>query len=231
VSEKEKIFNDDYIPYIVKWGRLTNLLAVVISFGPLIVLAVGFNLLPEFSTIIAGAIAIWSAVAAFWFVEPISYYPILGIPGTYMSFLAGNISNLRLPCAAVAQESAGVEPGSEEGSIISTLGIATSIIINILFLTFGVLAGAAVLAALPETVRSAFDYILPALFGAIFANFAINRPKIGVIALGFAFIMTILMNRGYLSFLPGIPSYAVIIVSVFGTIYVARKLFEKGLIK
>jgi len=231
LNKTEKVYNEEYIPYIVKWGKSLGLLGVAISFLPVIVLTFVFNITPSIGSIMAGAVAIWSSIAAFWVVEPVSYYPILGIPGTYLAFISGNISNLRLPASAVAQEAAGVEPGTPEGSIISTLGISTSILINVTFLTIGVFAGSAALESLPDIITNALDYILPALFGAIFANFAKDRPKIGGIALTISIIMTALMNRGYLSFLPGIPSYAVIIVSVFGTIFIPKKLFEKGIIE
>ena len=231
MKSSEKIYEQDYLPHIIKWGKGLGLLGVFVSFFPIIVLTFFYDLRPNIGAIMGGAISIWSAIGAFWVVEPVSYFPILGIPGTYLAFISGNISNLRLPASAVAQEAAGVEPGTPKGSIISTLGISTSILINVTFLTIGVFAGSAALESLPDIITNALDYILPALFGAIFANFAKDRPKIGVIALTISIIMTALMNRGYLSFLPGIPSYAVIIVSVFGTIFISKKLFEKGIIE
>lgn len=223
-------YENEYIPYVVKWGRITNLLGVLLSFGPIFVLTFIYKLVPDVDSIISGAVAIWSVIALFWIIEPVSYFPILGIPGTYMSFLSGNISNLRLPCSAVAQEAAGVEVGTEKGTIIATLGIAVSIIINVVILTLGVIAGTSILSALPPSVTSALNYILPALFGAIFAQFAMAQPKIGAIALCIGLIMTWLLNNGFLSFLPGYPAYAVIIVCVFGTIFISKKLLEKGYI-
>ena len=51
-------------------------------------------------------LGITSAVGVIWFVEPISYFPIVGVAGTYMAFVSGNISNLRIPCAMIAQKAA-----------------------------------------------------------------------------------------------------------------------------
>ena len=164
MNNADNIYEEEYIPYIVKWGKSLGLLGVAISFLPVIVLSFIFNITPSFGSIMAGAVAIWSSIAAFWVVEPVSYFPILGIPGTYLAFISGNISNLRLPASAVAQEAAGVEPGTPKGSIISTLGISTSILINVTFLTIGVFAGSAVLESLPEVITNALYYILPTLF-------------------------------------------------------------------
>ncbi|WP_218838243.1 small-conductance mechanosensitive channel [Bacillus sp. FJAT-45350] len=230
-SEKKTFsYKDDYIPFIVKWGRITCFLGLILSFTPLFVLTFVYGLTPDASSILAGFIAIAGVAAVLWIIEPISYYPILGIPGTYMSFLSGNISNLRLPCATAAQKAANVQPGTDKGSIISTLGIAVSIIVNVLILTIGVFVGASLLAGLPDGVREMFNYILPALFGAIFGQFAIAQPKIGVFAIIVAIIMAWLLRNGYLAFLPGHPSYAVIICSIFGTIMFGRYLYNKGLL-
>lgn len=83
------------------------------------------------------------------FVEPISYFPVLGVTGTYMAFLSGNISNMRLPCAAVAQDASDVKPGTPQGSILSSLGMAVSVVINIFVLSVGVALGSVVLSKTP----------------------------------------------------------------------------------
>ena len=132
--EKNNQFDGIYLPYIIKWGKITGWLGMLLSFGPALVLAVVYKLVPPVSAIITGFIAIASAVGVVWIVEPISYFPIIGVPGTYMAFITGNISNLRIPAAAVSQNVAGVEPGTKEGTIIATLGMATSVIVNIVIL-------------------------------------------------------------------------------------------------
>ena len=69
----------------------------------------GDPVIPFFSAIVNGFIGIASAVGVVWIVEPISYFPIIGVSGTYMAFISGNVRNLRIPCAMVAQKIAGVE--------------------------------------------------------------------------------------------------------------------------
>lgn len=227
---KKDYFENNYLTYINKWGKITNWLGVLLAFGPAVVLAVIFKIVPPINGIITGFIAVASAVGINWFIEPVSYFPIIGVPGTYMAFISGNISNLRIPCAAVAQNVAGVEPGTEEGTIISTLGISTSIITNILILTLGVFAGSTLLARLPENVVDAFNYLLPALFGAIFVQFAVMKLKLAPIALGIGLGLTLALERGLLAFLPGNPTYVVTLGAVFGTIAIARSLYNKKLL-
>ena len=82
----KNVFKDEYLPFIIKWGKLTGFLAIILSFGPAIVLAVVYRIVPPISAIITAFIAMASAVGVNWFIEPISYFPIVGVAGTYISF-------------------------------------------------------------------------------------------------------------------------------------------------
>lgn len=224
-------YESEYIPSVIRFGRITNLLGVLFAFLPALVLTFVFDLHPPVSAIFTGFIMQASVSGVFWFVEPISYSPVLGVAGTYMSFLSGNIGNLRLPASVAALQAADEEPGTERGSIIATIGIAVSIIVNVLMLTVGVILGSSVLGALPASVVAALNNILPALFGAMLAQQFVPNPKIGSVAVVLAGIMFALLKTGCLAFLPGTPSYAVVIVSVFGTILIGRKIVSAELAK
>ena len=222
--EKNNVFDGIYLPDIIKWGKLTSWIGVLLAFGPALVLAVIYGIMPPASAILTGFISMAGAVGVLWFVEPISYFPIVGVAGTYMAFLTGNISNLRIPAATVAQKVAGVQPGSDQGSIIATLGMSVSVIVNIVILAFGVLAGTQILAALPQNIVDAFKYLLPALFGALFIQFAVSKPKLAPIAIGLAIVLTLFVNRGM------IPSYVTTLVSVFGTMFIGIAMHNKKMI-
>lgn len=222
--EKTKEYEGVYLPYIIKWGKITGWLGILLSFGPAIALIVFYGLMPPASAILTGFVSIAGAVGIIWFIEPISYFPIIGVPGTYMAFITGNISNLRIPCATVAQNVAGVEAGTDEGAIIATLGMAVSVIVNIVILALGVFAGTQILAALPQTVLDAFNFLLPALFGAIFVQFAVSKPKLAPIAIGIGLLFSFLVIKGV------VPSYVTTLVSVFGTMFLGVNMNKKGII-
>jgi hypothetical protein len=85
--------------------------------------------------------------------------------------------------------------------------------------------------ALPELWTNALEsYLVPAIFGAIFAQFGRDYPKVAGVGFIIALIMTGLVDLGILAFLPGDPIYAIILVSVFGTMYIARWMWENGMI-
>ncbi len=220
---KNEIYNNNFIKPIIFWGRLTNLLAVVLSFLPAIYLWLVWDALPPASAIVSGSLSVILAFTGiFWIVEPISYFPILGIPGTYMGFLSGNISNMRVPCSAVAQEAAGVEQGSPEGSIISVLGVGASIYINVIVMIIGALAGAQLIAHFPPLLSSAFNFILPAVFGGIFGQFAVKNYKVA----GIAFVLGCLANIG--GFL---PQYIALPACIFLTIFLGIQMEKRKKLK
>lgn len=222
-------YSNTYIPSIVKWGKATQLLGIFAMFLPALAFSLFFGYWPPVSAILAGTIAQISVSGAFYIVEPISYFPILGIPGTYMTFLSGNTSNMRLPCSSVAQEAAGVEIGSIQGSIISTIGIAVSIVVNIVILTVGAVGGNVILAALPESFKVALNFLLPALYGAVFGQFAVTRPKLAVVSIAIVFAANWLNRNGYLSFLGGLSGSVVILIAVFGSILAGKMIYKKEL--
>ena len=82
---------------------------------------------------------------------------------------------------------------------------------------------------MPEGVKGALSFLLPALYGAVFGQFAIARPKLAIVAVAIAFGMKWLLLNGFLDFLPGTPSYAVILVAVFGSIFAGSLIYKKEL--
>jgi len=223
--ETKSVYEKEYLPYIIRWGRRTNWTAVLLCFAPAMVLAFVFDLMPPGTAILQGFVLIAGAVGVIWFVEPISYFPIIGVPGTYMAFMSGNIGNLRIPCAMVAQKVAGVEPGTNEGTIIATLGMAVSIVVNTVILTAGVIAGAGVLSQLPESVIKALQFLLPALFGAIFMQFAMSKLKLAPIVL----LICIGLALGVRAKM--IPGFASTLLAVAISITIAVLMYKKGLLK
>lgn len=193
---------------IIRYGSLTNLLAIPLCFIPAIYLWLVKGAFPGWNNILTGWMYVASMFAIYSVVEPICYFPILGLPGTYMSFLSGNIGNMRVPCAVVAQESLGVEPGTKKAELIATLGIAGSIFTNTIMVTIAAIGGAALMSVFPPVVLTAFKYVSSAIFSAMFAMFASKNLKYGTFAL--VVVMAMLLSKA-------IPVYIMIPIAVFST--------------
>lgn len=181
-TEKEAIVRAEYLPAAHRIGLVTSLIHAVIFFLPPIYLTVFHGPPADWGQILQGAAATWSFSMPLWFIEPVSYFLVLGVCGTYISFLAGNISNFRLPVSAVAQEVAQVPEGSHEGEIISTLAIAaTQVMLTVSALT-GAIFVSAIVSLLPPSVVTAFDWLLPSIWGAIVVQFGLRNWRYAVVA-------------------------------------------------
>jgi len=152
---------------------------------------------------------------------------MLGAGGSYLSFVTGNISNLKLPCALNALEQNDVSANSEEGEIISTIAIATSSIVTTLIIIVGVILIVPLEPILDSDVlQPAFDNILPALFGGLGVAFVSKNWKLAVAPIILMLVLFI--------FVPALDSSKVGImvpVSALFTIAAGRILYKKGILK
>ena len=79
-------FEQSFTRPVIRIGRWTLLLAIPLCFLPAIYLWLRYGALPPLGAILTGWFLIASIYGSWYFVEPISYFPVLGLSGTYMSF-------------------------------------------------------------------------------------------------------------------------------------------------
>ena len=220
-------YENEYMPRMHKIGIITNILGVIASFLPAIALAVVYGLLPPAGALVTAFISAVTAFGFLWAIEPISHFSVLGPIGTYMAFISGNISNMRVPCAGMARIAAEVEPVTEKESIISVLGMAVSIVINISVLTIGVILGSSILSRVSPKVTEALNYLLPSLFGALFVQFGMRSKSLASGILVFSVMINIALKAGVFKWLPGANNYLAVLTSVFLAIAVTLSTYKK----
>ncbi|KXB41527.1 hypothetical protein [Amygdalobacter nucleatus] len=207
---------------IVRVGRTTMVLGAIACLLPPLLMAVYFGYFPGWAAVVAGAISQISVSGAFYLSEPISYYPIVGTAGLYLSTLSGNSVNMRIPAAATAIEGSGFKTGTREGSLIGTIGMAVSVYVGIFFVFLATVLGQTIISSLPDSVSRVLGLIIPALYGGIFGQFAIKSWKTAVWALGISLVMTKIVQ-----FIPGNFSFLVTLTAVFSSIMVAKTQIEE----
>lgn len=114
---------------------LTCWLSIPLIFIPAIALYIFYQAVPSVGGVITGFIALFSSMVAWYVVDPITLYPILHIPGMYMTYIAGNSKEIRAPAATAALSATDVEAGTEHGTIISAIAISVSIFISLAVMT------------------------------------------------------------------------------------------------
>lgn len=213
--------------YINKMHRTGRIWAVITSSAILLypfILAVFFGAWPEpkafFSSLFSVAVTFWSV----GIIEVITYTPMLGVGGTYLGFVTGNLSSLKVPCALDSMDKAGVKADSEEGEVISTISIATSSIVTIIVIALGVLLLSPLLPVLKsELLKPAFDNVLPALFGGLGVVYISRYFKIAIVPIILMLLMFVLIP-----FLDSSMVGIMIPVSMLITIFYARILYKKN---
>ena len=218
--------NFTYMDTVHRDGRIWNIsMMILLLLFPVAVCFI-YGVMPDWAAVVSGLIATAPMYWAVGIVEVITFIPMLGAGGSYLSFVTGNISNLKLPCAINALENAKADPKSEEGEIISTIAIAVSSIVTTIIIAIGV---ALIVPLQPilesEVLEPAFEQMLPALFGALGVALVSKNWKIAVapvILMLILFIFVPALNEGMVGIM--VP------VGVIFTIIVSRILYKKGIL-
>ena len=218
--------NLTYMDTVHRDGTIWNISMMILLLMFPVAVCIIFQTMPDWRGVIEGLIATAPMYWAVGVVEVITFIPMLGAGGSYLSFVTGNISNLKLPCAINALENAKVDAKSEEGEIISTIAIAVSSIVTIIIIAIGVLLIIPLQPLLESPVlKPAFDQMLPALFGALGVALISKNWKIA--------IAPIVLMLALFVFVPALNSGTVGImvpVGVLFTIGISRILYKKGLV-
>ena len=215
-----------YIDSVHRAGRIWNLSMVVLLLAFPVTVAVIFGAAPDWKALGLGLLATAPMYWAVGAIETITFVPMLGAGGSYLSFVTGNISNLKLPCAINALEQNGVSANSEEGELVSTIAIAVSSIVTTLVILIGVICIGPLTPILEAPVlEPAFAQMLPALFGGLGVAFVSKNWKISVATVLLMLVLFITipaLNAGTVGIM--VP------VSVVFTIAVARVLYKRGVL-
>jgi hypothetical protein len=127
-------------------------------------------------------------------VEAVSYAPLLGPGGQYMSFITGNISNLKLPCSINSQNIAKVKQGSEEQEIVSTISIAVSSITTTIIIIIGLIPLFIFQEQIVTILNPISPYVIPAIFGGLTVALASRYYKTAAIPFATCIIICIGAN-------------------------------------
>ena len=218
--------NLSYIDSVHRDGTVWNIAVMILLLMFPLTVAIVFRAIPDWGALAGGLVATAPMYWATGVIETITFVPMLGAGGSYLSFVTGNISNLKLPCAINALEQNEVSASSEEGEIISTIAIAVSSIVTTIIIVIGVICIVPLTPVLnADVLKPAFAQMMPALFGGLGVAFVSKNWKIS--------IAPILLMLVLFIFVPALNDKSVGImvpVSAVFTIIVSRILYKKGVV-
>ena len=79
---------------------------------------------------------------------------------------------------------------------------------------------------LPDSIRESFNYLLPAMFGALMMQFAMDDIKTGIVAICLASLSMVIYNHGGYNWFPIDPFIPNLLVPLIGTALFAKITFK-----
>ncbi len=181
--QKEQFFAE-FNSSLHRLGKILLIISMILLLSVPFVIGMLNGVMPELGGFLSGIAKVGIIYIPVAIVEFLVYTPMLGVGGSYISFLTGNVTNMKIPCAMNARDMAGTTVGTPENEIVSTISTATSAIVTTLVIVVGVILITPLQPVLQsETLLPAFNNVVPALFGALGLKYFAKSPKIAIIPL------------------------------------------------
>lgn len=165
-------------------GKFSTLIAIllILMVPAVITMIYGKDVKIQISNTISAIITLSAIYGVVSVVEVVSFSPFLGSAGTYLSFITGNIMNMKLPAATNALRVNNVERGTDEGEVITTLAIGASSVVTTVVLFLGMLFLGRLLVPVitGPALAPAFNNVTPALTGALAAPYFMKNGKLSI---------------------------------------------------
>ena len=183
IQDREKFF-EEFNNGLHRLGRFTLIAGIIVLMAVPFAFGVIVGVMPDMPAFLKG----WINVAVVYFpvsvVEFLVYAPMLGAGGSYLAFITGNVTNMKIPCAMNARDIAKTEVGTAENEIVSTIAVAISAIVTTLVILVGVIMLVPLQPVLSApALQPAFNNVVPALFGALGLKYFAKSPQIAIIPL------------------------------------------------
>ena len=222
VQDREKFF-EEFNNGLHRLGRFTLIAGIIVLMAVPFAFGVIVGVMPDMPAFLKG----WINVAVVYFpvsvVEFLVYAPMLGAGGSYLAFITGNVTNMKIPCAMNARDIAKTEVGTPENEIVSTIAVAISAIVTTLVILVGVVMLVPLQPVLSApALQPAFNNVVPALFGALGLKYFAKSPQIAAIPLALMCALCI--------FVPSMITQTSILMIPSGALALAIGfiLFKKG---
>ena len=204
------------------YGRLWDVIALAVLISIPILISNHLGVSPEFKYVLKGLAPVAALFYPTAIIEVFTYTPMLGAGATYLSFVTGNITNLKMPCGLNALETNDVSINSDEGEVIATIAVGVSAIVTTVIIAIGVVLFTPILPKITQSpvIAPAFQQVTTALFGALGVSYFIKHWRISIIPI--AFIVIVLIFAGTLGAGVLIP------VGVVVSLVSAHLLFKAG---
>lgn len=200
-------------------GLLFVTIALICNFIPAIYVSTITGQFPSVSQLLQLWLAAAAAFGVGYIVQPVSFFPIVNMAGTFMCWICGNVGEVRAPAANMAQKVTNCEQGTPKAEIMSCIGICASVFVTVIMITFFALVGAQVMPLMPKFVMKMFGFVLPCVLGAVYADLASKNFVLGVIIMLTSIAGILIVPK------LGIPGGMTMLINIIIAVLVARCYF------
>lgn len=188
-----------YMDKVHTWGRIWCIASLIFFICIPLAISLHLNVWPK-ADILGKGLASIAFFFATGIIEVVAYSPMLGAGGTYLSFVTGNIMNLKMPCALNAMENAKVKANTEEGEVITTIAISASIIVTtiviaVFVIIFALNPGFSTLMS-SDTFAPAFQQVTYTIFGSLAATYFVKHWKISIFPIAAITVLLLFVDPG-----------------------------------
>ena len=188
-----------YMDKVHTWGRIWCIASLIFFICIPLAISLHLNVWPK-ADILGKGLASIAFFFATGIIEVVAYSPMLGAGGTYLSFVTGNIMNLKMPCALNAMENAKVKANTEEGEVITTIAISASILVTTLVIAvfviiFALNPGFSTLMS-SDTFAPAFQQVTYTIFGSLAATYFVKHWKISIFPIAAITVLLLFVDPG-----------------------------------
>ncbi len=168
----------NYQSWVHRFGIVSSLILLIAMTAFPIVASAIYGLWPDLGQLWPGFIAVILFMAPFWPAETIGYMSVMGPGALYMSYITGNVTNLRMPATVGTINSLGIKPNTDECHTLAIIACGASVITTVAVIAIGVVVAAPLEPVLNlPAIQPAFNYVVPALFGGLVAQTILKGKK------------------------------------------------------
>lgn len=212
-----------YEQSIHRFGRTWNSAVILLLLAVPFFICMWFDIFPPANNLLKGLGMVAMIYVPIAIAEYLTYVPMLGANASYLVFVTGNLTNLKIPCAMMSMETAGVKPQNDEGEVVAGLSVATSSIVTLGIVFLGMLLIVPLTPVLQSpALKPAFEHLMPALFGALGAYWVQKQWKLAIVPIVLVILIFLLID------VPAGVEGALIPVMGLISVLAARLMYKRG---